>query len=106
MARKNLPSYKNRYAKSHNGLPFGTAPTHKAVGRIFFCGLPSANCGLRTAVCEISITPNRRIDYRHTGYRRTGYRRTGCRHQGYPNSRRNRVRPVLVLCSVRGVRAG
>ena len=53
VARKNLPSYKNRYAKSHNGLPFGTAPTHKAVGRVFFCGLPSANCGLRTAVCEL-----------------------------------------------------
>ena len=23
-------------AKSHNGLPAGTAPTHKAVGRVFF----------------------------------------------------------------------
>ena len=22
--------------KSHNGLPFGTAPTHKAAGRVFF----------------------------------------------------------------------
>ena len=96
VARKNLPSYKNRYAKSHNGLPFGTAPTHKAVGRVFF-----AVCRLRTAACEISITPSH-----HIGYRRTGYRHTGCRHQGYPNSRRNRVRLVLVLCSVRGVRAG
>ena len=67
VARKNLPSYKNRYAKSHNGLPshscpfwqpscasrrsapdgpkrLGTAPTHKAVGRVFF---------LRSAVCEL-----------------------------------------------------
>ena len=60
-----------------------------------------AVCRLRTAACEIPITPSH-----HIGYRRTGYRHTGCRHRGYPNSRRNRVRPVLVLCSVRGVRAG
>ena len=70
-----------------------------------------AVCRLRTAACEIPITPShhigyRRTGYRHTGCRRTGYRHTGCRHRGYPNSRRNRVRPVLVLCSVRGVRAG
>ncbi len=43
MAHKSLPLYLDRlWLNLSSGLPFGTAPTHKAMGRVFFCNLRPA----------------------------------------------------------------